>query len=102
MELNQEWLAKAKQVSYNYTGHPSDAVAAAIETYLAEMFKPDKVTELPLDAIPQRDYRKELWIGVATAVSGCDVTTEIQAPGHWANRTLAEFDKIFPKEHNHG
>lgn len=103
MELNQEWLAKAKQVSYNYTGHPSDAVAAAIETYLTEMFKPGPMMTLePLEAIPQRDYRKELWIGVATAVANGLNAVRNGVAFDRANEALAAFDKIFPKEHNHG
>lgn len=102
MELNQEWVSKA-QDAFDHSSSNREGIAVAIETYIAEMFKPGTVMTLePLEAIPQRDYRKELWIGVATAVSGCDVTTEVQAPGHWANRTLAEFDKIFPKETTNG
>lgn len=103
MALNEEYLQRACEAFDAATGQPRNAIVAAIETYLAEMFKPGTVMTLePLDAIPQRDYRKELWIGVATAVSGCDVTTELEAPGHWANHTLAEFDKTFPQEKPHG
>ena len=103
MALNEEYLQRACEAFDAATGQPRNAVVAAVETYLAEMFKPDKGMILEhLDAIPQRDYRKELWIGVATAVSGCDVTTELEAPGHWANHTLAEFDKTFPQEKPHG
>ena len=103
MALNEEYLQRACEAFNAATGQPRNAVVAAIETYLAEMFKPGEGMILePLEVIPQRDYRKELWIGVATAVSGCDVTTELGAPAYWASHTLAEFDKTFPKENNHG
>ena len=87
MELNEEWLNKARERFYE----PGE-LAAAIETYLAEMLKPDKGMILePLEAIPQRDYRKELWI---------EIFTHEGLKG--ANDALAKFDMTFPQENHHG
>lgn len=92
MELNQEWLDKAYKAFNRYVSNRG-GIEAAIETYLAEMFKPDKGMILePLEAIPQRDYRKELWIAALTTGNG--------AP--WADQVLAHFDKTFPQETNRG
>ena len=96
MELNKGWLTKARERFYD-TGD----VGAAVEVYLAEMFKPGPMTTLePLEAIPQRDYRKELWLGVAIAA-----TTNRTGPGtpaEQANNAVRAFDKTFPPEPTHG
>lgn len=92
MELNREWVSKA-QDAFDYSLSNREGIAAAIETYLAEMFKPGTVMTLePLEAIPQRDYRKEVWIAALTTGNG--------AP--WADQVLAHFDKTFPQEKPHG
>lgn len=102
MELNQEWVSKA-QDAFDHSSSNHEGIAAAIETYIAEMFKPGTMMTLePLDAIPQRDYRKELWIGVATAVANGLNAVRNGVAFDRANEALAAFDKIFPKEHNHG
>ena len=90
MELNQEWLQRACEAFDAATGQPRNAVAAAIEAYLAEMFKPGDL--IVGEAIPQRDYRKEVWIAALTTGNG--------AP--WADQVLAHFDKTFPPEPTHG
>lgn len=90
MELNQEWLQRACEAFDAATGQPRNAVAAAIEAYLAEMFKPGDL--IVGEAIPQRDYRKEVWIAALTTGNG--------AP--WADQVLAHFDKTFPQEPTHG
>lgn len=70
-----------------------DSVAVAIQTYVEETRKPGQVQMLePLEAIPQRDYRKELWIGIR--LQDADIAE--------ANAALADFDKTFPKENHHG
>ena len=93
MELNEEYLQRACEAFDAATGQPRNAVAAAIEAYLAEMFKPGQVQMLePLEAIPKRDYRKEVWIAALTTGNG--------AP--WADQVLAHFDKTFPQEPTHG
>lgn len=92
MELNQEWVSKA-QDAFDHSPSNREGIAAAIETYLAEMFKPGPLMTLePLEAIPQRDYRKEAWIAALTTGNG--------AP--WADQVLAHFDKTFPREKPHG
>lgn len=98
MELNQEWLGKAR-AAFRASG--DDNLAEAIETYIAEMFKPGELIVGGADQ-PPRDYRKELWIGVAERVAGSDATTNMAAPAKWANETLAAFDKTFPPEPAHG
>ena len=90
MELNQEWLQRACEAFDAATGQPRNAVAAAIEAYLAEMFKPGDL--IVGEAIPQRDYRKEVWIAALTTGNG--------AP--WADQVLAHFDNTFPPEPTHG
>lgn len=75
--------------------HPRNAVVAAIETYLAEMFKPGPMMTLePLEAIPQRDYRKEPWIAT--------YTNSQYTPASDAENALAYFDATFPREKPHG
>ena len=90
MELNEECLQRACEAFDAATGQPRNAVAAAIEAYLAEMFKPGDL--IVGEAIPQRDYRKEVWIAALTTGNG--------AP--WADQVLAHFDKTFPPEPTHG
>ena len=101
MELNQEWLQRACEAFDAATGQPRNAVAAAIEAYIAEMFKPGQVQMLePLEAMPKRDYRAELWLGVAIAA-----TTNRTGPGtpaEQANNAVRAFDKTFPPEPIHG
>ena len=92
MELNQEWLQRACEAFDAATGQPRNAVAAAIEAYLAEMFKPGDL--IVGEAIPQRDYRKELWIAA--------YTNSQYAPNFDAETALAYFDATFPREKPHG
>ena len=95
MELNQEWLQRACEAFDAATGQPRNAVAAAIEAYLAEMFKPGPMMTLePLEAIPQRDYRKELRIAAYTGSQ--------YAPSSDAENALAHFDATFPPGPTHG
>lgn len=50
-----------------------------------------------LMALPVRDYRKELWIGVAVAVVGAKVSVGAgESAESWANSALEAFDKAFP------
>ena len=93
MDLNTTALRKAIRAYKEAPGGTEDGVVAAIKTYLtADLLKPGQVTELPLEAIPQRDYRKEVWIAAITTGNG--------AP--WADQVLAHFDKTFPQEKPHG
>ena len=92
MELNQEWLQRACEAFDAATGQPRNAVAAAIEAYLAEMFKPGDL--IVGEAIPQRDYRKELWIAA--------YTNSQYTPASDAEKALAYFDATFPREKPHG
>ena len=103
MALDENMFRAALDAYYGDTGTVEDGIRKAIEAYLAEMLKPGSVQMLePLEAIPQRDYRKELWLDVATAVARSGATTSIVDPAIWANRTLAEFDKTFPPEPTNG
>ena len=93
MELNHEALDKALCAFNLHPGDQKSSFIVAIETYLTEMFKPGPMMTLePLEAIPQRDYRKEVWIAALTTGNG--------AP--WADQVLAHFDKTFATEKPHG
>lgn len=97
MELNEECLRRAFEAFDSSRGITHRRIEVAIKAYLAEMFKPGQVMTMePLEAIPQRDYRKELWLDVATAVARSDGARDRAAPGKWADRALANFDKTFP------
>lgn len=43
----------------------------------------------------QQDYRKELWIAIATSVAASDICTSSDVPVNWANKALAAFDECF-------
>ena len=100
MELNQEWLAKARSRQMNFLDAGSQyALTAAIETYLAEMFKPGQMMTMePLEAIPQRDYRKELWIAHWAAIDG---KTKFEDAVCGTQKAVEAFDKFF-SEPTHG
>ena len=103
MALDEKMFGVALDAYYGDTGTVEDGIRKAIEAYLAEMFKPGSVQMLePLEAIPQRDYRKELWLDVATAVARSEAARDRAAPGAWADRALADFDKTFPAEPTNG
>ena len=103
MALDENRFRVALDAYYGDKGTVEDGIRKAIETYLAETFKPGQVMTMePLEAIPQRDYRKELWLDVATAVARSDGARDRAAPGEWADRALANFDKTFPAEPSNG
>lgn len=60
----------------------------------------ERLSEAPTPPAPvaPRDYRKELWVDVCTAVAGAESGTDRIAPPRWADVALAEFDKRFPPE----
>jgi len=69
-----------------------DSLRAAICTYLddAPSARPGPIVELSTAdfvPIPQRDYRKEVWIAALSTGNGAD----------WADGVLAHFDKTFPE-----
>ena len=93
MALDENMFRVALDAYYGDTGTVEDGIYKAIEAYLAEVFKPGSVTTLePLEAIPQRDYRKEAWLAALGTGNGA----------HWADQVLAHFDKTFPPEPTHG
>lgn len=100
MELSQKWLAKARSRQTDFLDAGSQyALTAAIETYLAEMFKPGQMmTREPLEAIPQRDYRKELWIAHWAAIDG---ETKFEDAVYGTQKAVEAFDKFF-SEPTHG
>ena len=98
MELNQEWVSKA-QDAFDHSPSNREGITAAIETYLAEMFKPGPMMTLePLEAIPQRDYRKELWIAHWAAIDG---KTKFEDAVCGTQKAVEAFDKFF-SEPTHG
>ena len=93
MELNEDTFRRALDAYYEDRGTVEDGIRKAIEAYLTEMFKPGPMATMePLEAIPQRDYRKELWIAAFASEGRTDR----------ANQALADFDKTFPAEPTHG
>ena len=86
MALDENMFRVALAAYCGGTGTVEDGIRKAIEVYLAEMFKPGSIQMLePLEAIPQRDYRKEAWI----AAIG-------QGNPDYANLVLQHFDATFP------
>ena len=96
MGLNEECLQRACEAFDAATGQPRNAVAAAIEAYLAEMFKPGDL--IVGEAIPQRDYRKELWIAHWAAIDG---KTKFENAVCGTQKAVEAFDKFF-SEPTHG
>ena len=93
MALDENMFRVALDAYYGDTGSVEDGIRKAIEAYLAEMSKPGQVMTMePLEAIPRRDYRKELWIAAFASEGRTDR----------ANQALAEFDKTFLPEPTHG
>lgn len=97
MELKEHMFRLALDAYYNNyendRGTVEYCIRKAIEAYLTEMFKPGEGMMLePLEAIPQRDYRKELWIA-AYLENGRTRDAHIALEG---------FDQAFSKENPHG
>ena len=98
MELNQEWVSKA-QDAFDHSSSNREGIAAAIEAYLAEMFKPGDVQMgEPIEFTPQRDYRKELWIAHWATIDG---KTKFENAVCGTQKAVEAFDKFF-SEPTHG
>lgn len=62
-----------------------------------------KYTKIVLDSIQnetlmkqeEKDYRKEIWIGVAISVAGSSNCNNPGSPASWANVVLDAFDRRF-------
>lgn len=92
--LNEAAFNKACISYADDDGGWEERLKSAIETYMAEIFKPGEL--FVGEAIePQRDYRKELWMDVAIAVARSDNATKPESPTRWADQVLADFDKRF-------
>ena len=92
MKLTSEQLGRAYSTFINFNGSSKNSLGAAIEEFVDTMFKPGPMMTLePLEAIPQRDYRKEAWI----AAIG-------RGNSDYANLVLQHFDATFPPEPTHG
>jgi len=86
MTLNKEWLAKAGAAYARHQGDSDLSLEVAIETYLAELFRPGElIVGEPIQ--PQRDYRKELWFEVYLKSANMPETS--------AERAVDAFDKFF-------
>lgn len=55
----------------------------------------DKMRGKSEGGVEPRDYRKELWIKVASEVAGSFGANKPFIPAAWANAALDEFDKRF-------
>jgi hypothetical protein len=49
----------------------------------------------PLPPVPSKNYQKELWIAVATAVARAEGSRDANVPAVWANKTLDAFNARF-------
>lgn len=98
MKLTPEQLARAYRTFINFDGNSKDSLGAAIEEFIDTLFTPGQVMELPLEAIPQRDYRKELWIAHWAAIDG---KTKFEDAVCGTQKALEAFDKFF-SEPTHG
>ena len=85
MKLTYEQRSRAIRVFGNHQGDYHESLIAALDDFLTTT----KVAEL--EALPQRDYRKEMWIAAWNNYSGAPA----QSTG-WADEALNEFDKRFP------
>lgn len=54
----------------------------------------DDVT-LDITTTANRDYRKELWISIATAVARAESAKDKTVPGAWADAALKMYDSTF-------
>lgn len=54
-----------------------------------------RVGQPPTPKSEPRDYRKELWIGVAIAVAAAENAIEKSAPAAWADVALDRYDDLF-------
>ena len=60
-----------------------------------EIIKTNLTKTMPPALVDNVDYRKQLWIGVAIAVSGASNSTNMSSPAMWANEVLKEYDRRF-------
>ena len=96
MDLNHEALDKALYAFNRHPGDQKSSFIVAIEAYLTEMFKPGDL--IVGEAIPQRDYRKELWITHWAAIDG---KTKFEDAVCGTQKAVEAFDKFF-SEPTHG
>lgn len=85
MQVTDEQFTRFRDVYSNHDGDVPQRQRAALDDFLTTT----KVAEL--EALPQRDYRKEMWIAAWNDYSGAPA----QNTG-WADEALNEFDKRFP------
>lgn len=89
--LDEVPLNKAAIAYASDDGGWEERLKAAIEAYLAEVFKPGSL--IVGEAIePQRDYRKELWIAHWASVPA---STKFDAAVESARRAVQAFDEFF-------
>lgn len=71
----------------------------AIQAAFDETFKPGELTIEPMmgEFVPQRDYRKELWISHAAILTQDNVLSE-QETAASCNKLVLEFDKFFAQK----
>lgn len=96
MTLDKKALDKAVE-AYHAHGDHFSSVEAAINAYYKEIFKSVELVALPPPPQPQRDYRKELWIGVFRDMNNGNGGS-ILSPGECegiANDAVARFDRFF-------
>lgn len=89
--LNEAAFNKACIAYADSDGGWEERLKSAIETYMAEIFKPGEL--IVGEAIePQRDYRKELWIAHWVSVPA---TTTYSKAVETSQRAVRAFDEFF-------
>lgn len=94
-QIDKNALREAMQAHYECEGTPEDSMRAAISAYMDEAFKPGPIVELSTAdfvPIPQRDYRKEVWIAHWAAVPD---TVAFPDAVSSAQRAVKAFDEFF-------
>lgn len=61
---------------------------------MSKIINREKDQKLSVTTEP-RDYRKELWVGVAIAVARAESSRNVVVVSNWADAVLAGFDKTF-------
>jgi len=64
--------------------------------------KPDPIVQNITIQPPyeSRDYRRELWIGVAIGVASAINSSSKESPGKWADEALKDYDVTFKGFHS--
>lgn len=60
---------------------------------------PAPITNITYPLPLPRDYRRELWLGVAIGLAAAFNSSNPESPGKWADTVLKAYDKTFGDFH---